>query len=101
MAYWCRDSFDSGVGWRVQWRVGVGIDSGGVGDDPRREGEGLVVSIPVMFKENVEDMAHEELVETFMMLQRMALHLEYMVEVQASTLKLAEHMLKELGVDLD
>jgi len=54
-----------------------------------------------MFKEDVDEMSHEELAETFMLLQRMALHLEYMVEVQASTLKLAERMLKELGVEFD
>lgn len=101
MAYWCRDSFDSGVGWRVQWRVGVGIDSGGVGDRPRCEREGLAVSLPIMFKEDVEEMSYEELVETFLLLQRMALHLEHMVDVQASTLKVAESMLRQLGVDLD
>ena len=54
-----------------------------------------------MFKEDVEEMSYEELVETFLLLQRMALHLEHMVEVQASTLKVAEQMLKQLGVDFD
>ncbi len=59
------------------------------------------MSLPVVFKEDVEKIPHEELVETFMMLQRMALHLEEIVEMQSQTLKLAESMLKELGVNLD
>lgn len=59
------------------------------------------MSVPVMFKENVEQLSHEELVDAFMFLQRLALHLEYQVEVQASTLKIAETMLRQLGVDLD
>jgi len=92
---------DSSNQWRVQWRVSDRNHFDVVGNRPRCKREGLALSLPILFKEDVEEMSYEELVETFLLLQRMALHLEHMVEVQASTLKVAESMLKQLGVDLD
>lgn len=92
---------DSSNQRRVQWRVSDRNHFDVVGNRPRSEREGLAVSLPVVFKEDVEKIPHEELVETFMMLQRMALHLEEIVEMQSQTLKIAESMLKQLGVDLD